>query len=180
MNRAMIRAPVGWALAALVFTCGAGAEPPRALAREDLIGAWRLVAIEASGPEGVRADAFYGAGTRGLIIYDASGWFSVQIENAARPELKTPEARPADDDRATQLAKAAALDSYYAYYGTWTFDVANSTVAHFAEGSMYPDEHGVTYTQEVRIEGNRMTFSRRQGPPGRETVQTKIWQRVAD
>jgi hypothetical protein len=147
--------------------------------RQDLIGAWRLVDIKVEGPGGRQNDPFYGAGSRGLLIYDASGWFSVQIEGSGRPVVQVPSARPeAGQTDSTARLKAAALDSYYAYYGTWSFDPATSTITHHARGALYPAEDNATYPQHVEVVGKRMSFTRRQMAAGHASVQTKLWERV--
>src|SRR5690242_17798289 len=107
--------------------CAADAGGGKRTTRQDLIGAWRLVDIDIEGPAGREADPFYGNGSRGLLIYDASGWFSVQIEGSGRPAMQVPSVRPATDQSdSTARLKATVLDSYYAYYGTWSFDQATS------------------------------------------------------
>jgi hypothetical protein len=142
----------------------------------DLIGAWRLVDIEVDGRE---VDPFYGRGSRGLLIYDSSGWFSVQIEGAGRPTVQVPPVRPAQEEgEATARLKTAVLDSYYAYYGTWSFEAATSTVTHHAKGALYPGEDAATYAQHVEIVGRRLSFSRTQTIAGHVSVQTKRWERV--
>jgi hypothetical protein len=75
--------------------------------------------------------------------------------------------------------KAAVLDSYYAYYGTWSFDPETSTVTHHAKGALYPSEDEATYQQHVEVVGRRMVFSRMQNIAGHSTVQTKRWERVS-
>jgi hypothetical protein len=148
--------------------------------RQDLIGAWRLVDIDVEGPAGREPDPFYGNGSRGLLIYDASGWFSIQIESAGRPTLQIPSVRPvAQESDSTARLKATALDSYYAYYGTWSFDAATSTVTHHAKGALYPAEDGATYPQRVEVVGKRMSFTRTQNVAEHSTVQTKRWERVS-
>ena len=147
---------------------------------QDLVGAWRLVDIEVEGPAGREVDPFYGNGSRGLLIYDASGWFSVQIEGSGRPAVQVPSRRPALKlSESNARLSAAALDSYYAYYGTWSFDPVTSTVTHHAKGALYPGEDEATYPQHVEIVGRRMTFSRTQNVAGHVTVQTKRWERVS-
>ena len=161
---------------AVVSLCAADGRAPRT-SRQDLIGAWRLVSIEVDDRE---ADPFYGNGSRGLLIYDASGWFSVQIEGTGRPNVQVPSARPSkDESESTTRAKTAVLDSYYAYYGTWSFDAATSTVTHHAKGALYPSEDEATYPQHVQVAGKRMTFSRTQTIAGHATVQTKQWVRIS-
>ena len=163
----------GLAVSAL---CAAdGGHSPRTT-RHDLIGAWRLLDIEVEGPAGREVDPFYGSGSRGLVIYDASGWFSVQIEGAGRPAVQVPSVRPApQQSESTARANAAVLDSYYAYYGTWSFDPVTSTVTHHAKGALYPSEDEATYPQHVEVVGRRMTFTRAQNG----AVQTKRWERVS-
>jgi lipocalin-like protein len=167
----------GLAVSAL---CAADGGPAPQMTQQDLIGAWRLVSIEVQGPAGREVDPFYGTASRGLVIYDASGWFSVQIEGSGRPALQVPSVRPATDkSESTARLKATVLDSYYAYYGTWSFDPATSTVTHHAKGALYPGEDAATYAQHVEIVGRRMIFSRTQNLAGHVTVQTKRWERVS-
>jgi hypothetical protein len=159
--------------------CAADGRAPRTT-QQDLIGAWRLVGIEVEGPAGREVDPFYGSGSRGLLIYDRSGWFSVQIEGAGRPALQVSSVRPApDQSESTARLKTAVLDSYYAYYGTWSFDQVTSTVTHHAKGALYPAEDDATYAQHVEVVGRRMSFSRAQNVAGHVTVQTKRWERVS-
>lgn len=152
--------------------------------QQDLIGAWRLVSIDVQGPAGREADPFYGNGSRGLLIYDASGWFSVQIEGADRPPVQVPDARPvpavagaasAAANSAAAAADSKALHSYYAYFGTWSFDPKTSTVTHHAKGALYPSEDAAVYPQHVEVANRRMTFSRIQNGK----TQTKVWERVS-
>jgi hypothetical protein len=159
--------------------CAADERAPHTT-QQDLIGAWRLIDIEVEGPAGREVDPFYGNGSRGLLIYDKSGWFSVQVEGSNRPAVQVPSVRPAPDpSTSTAHLKTAVLDSYYAYYGTWSFDTATSTVTHHAEGALYPGEDAATYAQHVQVSGRRMKFSRTQNVAGRVTVQTKVWERVS-
>lgn len=161
--------------------CTADAGVERHTTRQDLIGAWRLVGIDVESATGREADPFYGNGSRGLLIYDASGWFSVQIEGVGRPQgVEIPSVRPvAGQSDSTARLKAAVLDSYYAYYGTWSFDAATSTVTHHAKGALYPAEDAATYPQHVEVVGRRMSFTRTQKVGEHSTVQTKRWERVS-
>jgi hypothetical protein len=160
--------------------CAADAGHGRRMRRQDLIGAWRLVDIDIDGPAGREVDPFYGSGSRGLLVYDASGWFSVQIEGSGRPAMQIPSVRPvAGQTDSTARLKATVLDSYYAYYGTWSFDAATSTVTHHAKGALYPAEDAAIYPQHVEILGKRMSFTRTQNVAGSSTVQTKRWERVS-
>jgi hypothetical protein len=153
----------------LIVTALCAADDTRTT-QQDLIGAWRLVAIDVQGPSGRETDPFYGNGSSGLLIYDASGWFSVQIEGADRPPLTVPKSRPAATGSDSKV-----LHTYYAYFGTWSFDPATSIVTHRAKGALYPSEDAAIYPQHVAVIGRRMTFSRTQDGK----VQTKVWERVS-
>ena len=162
------------AFVALAVTTFCAADDKRTT-QQDLVGAWRLVSIDVQGPTGREADPFYGNGSRGLLIYDASGWFSVQIEGADRPPVRVPDARPVTAAAPAAAADSKALNSYYAYFGTWSFDPATSVVTHHAKGALYPSEDAAVYPQHVEVVGRRMTFSRKQNGK----TQTKVWERLS-
>ena len=152
--------------------------------RQELIGAWRLQSIEIIGPKGSRPDPFYNADSSGLIIYDASGWMSVQIVGQPRPSMDAPASRPAPvamapiAPRDAQL-KAVVLDTYYAYFGTWEFDEATSTVTHSVKASLIPGETGLNYSQTATVDGGRLIFTVRQETPEGAVVRRKIWTRIS-
>jgi hypothetical protein len=95
--------------------------------RDQLPGAWRLVSVETIKANGEVIYPFYRKHPEGLLVYDKSGWMSVQIVSDPRPTVPTADSReeflaaPADQ-------KTKAIDGYYAYFGTWTVDAAKSTV----------------------------------------------------
>jgi hypothetical protein len=139
-----------------------------------------LVRIERLGANGPIAEPFYQSESDGLIVYDASGWMSVQILGGHRPAMETPAHRTGSPaEQTNQPIKAALLDSYYAYFGTWQVDEATSTVTHQISGALYPDEIGMHYAQHVSFEDNRMIFSITDQKNGQPIVRRKVWQRVA-
>ncbi|MFI4889671.1 MAG: lipocalin-like domain-containing protein [Steroidobacterales bacterium] len=160
----------------------AGAAAMPSLNREDLVGSWRLVRIEYSGPKGPLDDPFYHQDSTGLLTYDASGSMSVQIVGHVRPALTVPGSRPVGvvPFSADTRAKAAALDSYYAYFGTWDFDATHSTVTHHVSSALLPAETGVSYTQGVALDGNTLTFMTRQSGADGEYIRRKIWERATE
>jgi hypothetical protein len=150
------------------------------LARQDLIGAWRLVRIEYSAPQGPIADPFYQADSTGVIIYDSSGWMSVHIVAPHRRGPEVPATRLSSSAMSRDMRlKAAAFDTYYSYFGTWDFDEATSVVTHHVKSSLIPAESGLNYAQKATLESGRLVFTVRSGGKGQETVRRKIWERVA-
>jgi hypothetical protein len=149
------------------------------LTRDGLVGVWRLVRIEYSGPRGSTVDPFYRAGSTGLLIYDSSGWMSVDIVAPGRRAFEVPAQRLSPHaDRNLAALKAAAFDGYYAYDGTWDFNAETSELVHHVVRSLLPAESGVTYTQKASLEAGRLVFSNRSGAKGAETLRRKIWERV--
>jgi hypothetical protein len=153
---------------------------PAHLARQDLIGAWRLVRIEFSGPQGPIADPFYQADSTGVIVYDSSGWMSVHIVAPHRHGWEVPAARLSSIAMSQDLKlKAAAFDTYYTYFGTWDFNEETSVVTHHVKSSLIPAETGLNYAQTATLESGRLIFTVRSGSKREETVRRKIWERVS-
>jgi tetratricopeptide (TPR) repeat protein len=147
--------------------------------RQELIGAWRLLSIEVTGPNGPMIDPFYHADSTGILIYDPSGWMSVQIAGHPRPAMQAPESRPTPTEPAQQARlKAAVLDTYYAYFGTWEYDEATSTVTHHVQSSLIPGEAGKSYAQAVALDGGRLSFTVPREIAGERVLQTKVWERL--
>ncbi len=63
--------------------------------REQLVETWRLISITRITPQGPQSDPFYGEHCSGLLIYDPSGWMSVQI--AAGTRARVPRHRRSHD-----------------------------------------------------------------------------------
>jgi tetratricopeptide (TPR) repeat protein len=149
--------------------------------RRDLFGAWQLVSIQIEGSNGPEDDPYFNAKSAGILTYDPSGWMSVQIVGQPRPPMEVEPSRPAAHIDTVEVAqlKAAVLDTYYAYYGTWEYDEATSTVTHHVKSSLIPGEAGLSRSQTVTLEGEDLIFTVRQEVAGRATVQKKIWKRLS-
>lgn len=176
------RGPIlfGILVIACAGNCSAAERAPTPHAtRQELIGAWRLLSIEVVGPAGPTVDPFYGADPTGMLIYDPSGWMSVQIAGRRRPAMDAAASRPTHDNHREARLKAGVLDTYYAYLGTWEYDEATSTVTHYVKTSLIPGEAGMSYAQTVTVEGGRLIFTTRRQLAGGAAVQKKVWQRIS-
>jgi hypothetical protein len=149
--------------------------------RQQLIGAWQLSSIHILGPNGPMPDPFYNTDSTGILIYDPSGWMSVQIVGQPRPAMEAPASRPAPAGLADDAQlKAAVLDTYYAYFATWQYDETTSMVTHHVKSSLIPGEAGASYSQRVTLEGQDLIFTTvRQAAAGGTTVQKKVWKRIS-
>lgn len=130
--------------AALSGTQSLRAGEPAGL-RERLLGAWRLLeavtvfANGATGPWDDRPGPY-----TGLITYTAAGAMSVQIASARPPAHSLPALAAM-----TAAEQLQYLNSYYAYFGRFEVNEADSEVSHVVDSSLDPTEVGRTYTQKV-------------------------------
>src|SRR3984893_18234648 len=151
------------------------------LTKQVIIGAWRLVGIDYSGPNCALADPVFGPNPQGIIIYDQSGWMSVQIVTANRPAIARPATRTSrvvtPDD--AKLA-AVAFDTYYAYFGTWDYNADTSVITHHLNSSLLPYETGLEYRREVTFDGVHLKLIARSQETGEERHRTLVWTRVSD
>jgi Lipocalin-like domain len=145
--------------------------------RKQLVGAWRLVNIETIRPNGEIIYPFYGKHPEGLIMYDQSGWMSVQIVSDPRPNL--PKANSRDAFLAsTPAEKIAAAEGYYAYCGTWTIDTSTSTVTHHVKQALYPGEKGEDFPRHFTLEGDHLTLIAKLHEMGEDHQRKLVWERV--
>ena len=143
--------------------------------RMRLLGAWRLVEAVTVYDTGATGPWYDRPGPyTGLIIYDVSGAMSVQIASA-RPAARSP---PQFGDMAP-AEQLKYLHTYYAYFGRFELDESRSEVRHLVTTSLDPTELGVTYTQKVDLEKDRLTLVTQpwRGPGGRQHSRL-IWMRA--
>ena len=147
------------------------------ISEQDLIGTWRLVSLETIRPNGETIYPFYGKHPEGLLIYDRSGWMSVQIVSDPKPNVPTSSSREGFL-AASAADKVAAVNGYYAYYCTWTFDASAQTVTHHIRQSLYPAERETDGVRRLLLEGNRLTLSAKTHEMGEDHERRLVWERV--
>jgi hypothetical protein len=144
--------------------------PIQPAARENLIGAWRLISWEAR-VEGQTSFPF-GSEAGGLLIYAATGQMSVFLSQSKREHFTRAEAKAG-----TPTEKAAAFDSCFAYSGT--FRVADGRVTHRLDHCTFPNWIGTEQVRFLQIDGDRLIL---ETPPlpmnGTEAVSRLIWERI--
>lgn len=142
-----------------------------------LVGAWRLISVETKRANGEIVYPFYGKHPEGILIYDRSGWMSVQIVSDPKPAVPTASSREAFL-KASPAEKEKAIDGYYGYYGTWTVDPTGSTVTHHIQESLYPGERGEEGVRRLSFDGKRLTLSAEAHEMGETHQRVLVWERV--
>jgi Lipocalin-like domain len=142
-----------------------------------LIGAWLLVSVETKRANGEIIYPFYGKHPQGLLIYDRSGWMSVQIVSDPAPSVPTASSREAFL-RAPSAEKEKAIDGFYGYYGTWSVDAAGLSVTHHIRQSLYPGERGEEGVRRFVLNGNRLTLTAEAHEMGETHERVLVWERI--
>ena len=161
----------------LLLTCVSliSAEPRQDDVAQKLAGAWRLVSVEGTDP------TFHFAFDHptGVIIYDRSGWMSVQIDiTGTRKPFVNGAAGGTDEE------KIYAFNNYLAYYGTYTLDLKAQTVTHHLQDATTPNSRGVNNVRWFEFQGNDrlILIPREDGKGGvidrRNATFKLVWERI--
>ena len=153
------------------------AQPPQDNIAKKLIGAWRLVSVE--GTDATFHFAF--DHPTGILIYDRSGWMSVQIDvkGARKPFANGPAGGTGEE-------KVSAFDNYIAYYGTWTLDLDAQTVTHHLADATPPNWRGYNNVRWFELQGNdRLVLIPREDGKGgildrKNTTYKLLWERIKE
>lgn len=123
-------------------------------AANPLAGAWRLEHVDAvmvaDGrvvPNEAVDDADHASG---LIVYDPSGWVSLQIGAGGRVP-----------DKGGPIGRRRPIETggYYAYYGRYAVELKAGIVRHAIVDSLMPPEIGITSLRHYRLDGDRLTLT---------------------
>jgi hypothetical protein len=161
----------------LVSVCFVPAGAQQQDVARKLVGAWRLVSVQGT-------DAtfhFVYDHPTGLIIYDRSGWMSVQIDmqGTRKPFVKGPAG-------GTNEEKLSAFDTYLTYYGRYTLDLKAQTVTHHLKDSNEPNLRGVNNVRWFEFQDNDhlLLIPREDGKGGvidRKDAKFKLlWERIKE
>jgi hypothetical protein len=91
---------------------------------------------------------------------------SVQIMRDPRPTFKS-----GNLGSASLEEKKDAFDGYAAYFGTYEVNEKEGFVLHHIQGSIRPDEVGITYKRMFKISGNRLMLTT-------ENLLRLTWERI--
>lgn len=144
-----------------------------AAGKETLLGTWKLVSCVGHWADG-RVTYPYGENPEGMLIYDAEGHFSGQIQGQGRPLFESGNLLKGAPEEIK-----AAFEGYVAYYGTYLVDEHTSSVTHQVQGSLFPNWVGTTQTRLYEFKGGRLSLT----PPPfvgkrNQLSITLLWERI--
>jgi hypothetical protein len=140
---------------------------------DQLVGRWRLLSCEASGPNG-ELDYPYGLKPVGVIAYERDGSMAVQVMGDRRTRFSN-----LDKSSGTAEETRTAFLSYEAYFGTYQVDERASSVIHRVEAALFPNWMGTEQRRCATISGSRLTLHTPPLPYAGSTMsRTLVWERI--
>ena len=118
--------------------------------RDQILGVWKLLSYEFRLSDGIVIRPM-GQGVQGILIYDRTGWMSLQVIDPERPKFTTEDWMSGTPDEAK-----AALDGCMAYYGTFEVNERKGTIIHHIEGNSFPNWSGIDREQIFELKDNRL------------------------
>ncbi len=140
--------------------------------KDQLVGAWTLAAVT-----GERADgshfAPFGAAPKGVIIFTAEGHFSLFQSSGAVPRIAANDRAKASAEEATAIVREAI-----AYYGTYTLNEADKTLAVTLDASTFANLVGGPEQKRIitALTADELKFTNPRTPAG-VTLRTR-WTRA--
>jgi hypothetical protein len=139
------------------------------------IGTWELLAFE-SRDETEAVQYPMGRDVSGQLMYDPHGRMAALLAQAHV-------ARFASDDLhgGTDAELRAAAKGFFAYFGTYSFDLRDGTVVHHIRGASFPNWVGGKHVRFFEARGANLALS---ASPmvidGRRITTTLTWKRVGE
>lgn len=139
---------------------------------QTIVGTWRLIIYE-DHPDHRPIEYPFGKNPVGLLIYDKTGHLAIQIMKTPHPKVAS-----GDDEKITSEEKIALLDSYVAYFGTYSVDWKRHIVTHKVEADLYDVFVGTTQERPFELKGNRLTLSPSWTREGKVVKGLRVFERV--
>jgi quercetin dioxygenase-like cupin family protein len=150
--------------------CSARHQAPVGAATE-LLGTWRLVEFwdrdSAKAPKYYR----YGEQPTGYFVYDPSGHVSIQIQKGPMPVIVRPERGENWFQSASLEELRMTMESFRAYFGTYSVDLQNAVVIHQVEGDSRALYTGTPQRRRFRLVGDSLII-------GNDTTARRVLLRV--
>ena len=143
---------------------------PRGVTRE-LVGTWRLVEFWDRDSAAAPKRYTYGEQPTGYFVYDPSGHVSIQIQRGPLPPVIKPERGEDWFRKASPEELRTAVESFRAYFGTYSVDTQQSVVVHHVEGDSRGLYTGTQQRRRFRLGGDSLIL-------GNDTTARRVLLRV--
>ena len=166
MNKALVAVGLGLALSGAAFA-------QQKTAKDQIVGAWALVAVKSEMDDGKNGEPF-GAAPKGMIIFSNDGYFSLFQSRAEIPKIAANDRAKATPEEAQSIVAASI-----AYYGTYSIDentkmmVVNLAASTYANVAAIPNQKRTI----TLLTSDELKFDNPRTPNGM-TLRT-TWKRAA-
>jgi hypothetical protein len=144
MNRGLVFSLSAVVALALVLPPTAAVSQQGSL-QQQLVGAWTLVSIIATDKAGNKSDR-RGPNPKGLLIFDASGRYSILTSLATLPNFAIDNV-----NQGTAEENKAVMTGMIANVGTWSVDEKTKTITTNVEAGSFPNLNGKTQKRVVSL-----------------------------
>jgi hypothetical protein len=134
-----------------------------------LVGTWLLASWEQRKGDGTKVQR-YGENPAGIAFFDSGGRYIITV-------MRSDRAKYASDAlwHGTAEENRATADGTITYFGTYSVNEADGSIAIHIDGSSFPNWNGADQKRIVAIAGNQLTLTVR--PPNGEIVDV-VWRRA--
>jgi hypothetical protein len=137
--------------------------------KEQLVGTWTLLLWEQRKGDGTKLER-YGTQPKGVAFFDAGGRYVITVMRSDRAKYASNALWQGTAEENKETA-----DGTITYFGTYSVDEGDSSIAIHVEGSSFPNWNGTDQKRFVAITGEQLTLTVR--PPGGDAVDV-IWKRA--
>ncbi|MDA9522563.1 hypothetical protein XI06_20320 [Bradyrhizobium sp. CCBAU 11434] len=137
--------------------------------KDQLVGTWTLLSWEQKKTDGTKIER-YGAAPKGIAFFDVDGHYIITVMRSDRAKY----ASNALWQGASEENKETA-DGTITYFGTYSTNEADGSIAIQVEGSSFPNWNGAQQKRFVTVSGDQLTLTVR--PPAGDIVDV-IWKRA--
>jgi hypothetical protein len=168
MGTLMIRLSILVILACIIGPANAEQRP----IKDEIVGAWSLVAVTAELANGTSAEPF-GGNPKGTIIFTPDGHFALFQSRNELPKIASN-----DRTKATAEEAAAIVGGAIAYYGTYSVNEAEKSLSVVLEGSTFANFLGGPTQKRLvsSLTASELKFANPRTPSGM-TLET-VWKRA--
>jgi lipocalin-like protein len=121
--------------------------------RDQLIGAWTYVTVDAVRPDGTRTPMF-GPHPQGIVIFDASGRYALINARSGLSKF-------ASNNRTEGSPEEykAVVQGSIAHFGSYTVNDADKTITFHIETSTFPNWNGVEQKRPFTLIGDELRWT---------------------
>jgi hypothetical protein len=159
-------------LAAAIALALPGAAAAQTSIKDRIVGSWTMVDVVGERADGSKSQMF-GTNPKGIIIFTREGHFALIQLRAELPRIAAN-----DRAKATPEEAAALVGGSIAYYGTYTVDEAEKSLAVTLEASTYPNLLGGAAQKRLvtSLTADELAFTNPRTPAGVTLLTT--WKRA--